>query len=269
VSVPCMFAPVGRRAYDEARIRGSESLLHVAARAGVAVHWRDNQSGCKGVCSDLSNDRVDAAVAPGLCQGGRCWDEGLLRGLDERLHALAGGHDTQLLVLHMLGNHGPSYFRRYPRAFEHFTPTCQNDDLSRCTHEEIVNAYDNALLYTDHVLASLIGTLQAHADRVDAAMLYVSDHGESLGEKNLFLHGVPYPIAPREQTQVPMVMWFSAGFTRSDALGLDCLRARARQPAQHDHLFHTLLGLLDVSTSLYAPALDMAHNCRDAAASAP
>jgi lipid A ethanolaminephosphotransferase len=269
VSVPCMFAPVGRRAYDEARIRGSESLLHVAARAGVAVHWRDNQSGCKGVCSGLSNDRVDAAVAPGLCQGGRCWDEGLLRGLDERLHALAGGHDTQLLVLHMLGNHGPSYFRRYPKAFEHFTPTCQNDDLSRCTHEEIVNAYDNALLYTDHVLASLIGTLQAHADRVDAAMLYVSDHGESLGEKNLFLHGVPYPIAPPEQTQVPMVMWFSAGFTRADALGLDCLRARAAQPAQHDHLFHTLLGLLDVSTSLYAPALDLAHDCRHAAASAP
>ena len=268
VSVPCMFAPVGRRDYDEARIRGSESLMHVAARAGVAVHWRDNQSGCKGVCAGLPNDRVDAVVAPGLCQGDRCWDEGLLRGLDERLHTLAGGHSTQLLVLHMLGNHGPSYFRRYPKAFEHFTPACQHDDLSRCTHEEIVNAYDNALLYTDHVLASLIGTLQAHADRVDAAMLYVSDHGESLGEKNLFLHGVPYPIAPREQTQVPMVTWFSAGFVRADALDLDCLRARARQPAQHDHLFHTLLGLLDVNTSVYAPPLDLARDCRHAAASA-
>jgi lipid A ethanolaminephosphotransferase len=268
VSLPCMFAPVGRRDYDEARIRGSESLLHVAARAGVAVHWRDNQSGCKGVCAGLSNDRVDATVAPGLCQDGRCWDEGLLRGLDERLDGLSGGRSTQLLVLHMLGNHGPSYFRRYPKAFEHFTPACQDDDLSRCTPEQIVNAYDNALRYTDHVLASLIGTLQAHAGRVDSAMLFVSDHGESLGEKNLFLHGVPYAIAPREQTRVPMVLWFSEGFVQSTGLGLDCLRARARQPATHDHLFHTLLDLLDVNTSLYAPELDLATGCRHPAASA-
>lgn len=261
VSVPCMFAPVGRRDYDEARIRGSESLLHVAARAGVAVHWRDNQSGCKGVCAGLPNDRVDASVAPGLCQDGRCWDEGLLRGLDERLDGLAAGRSTQLLVLHMLGNHGPSYFRRYPKAFERFTPACQVDDLSRCTPEQVVNAYDNALLYTDHVLASLVGTLQAHADRVDSAMLFVSDHGESLGEKNLFLHGVPYAIAPREQTQVPMVAWFSDGFVRTTGLGLDCLRARARQPATHDHLFHTLLDLLDVNTSLYTPGLDLVRDC--------
>lgn len=266
VSLPCMFAPVGRRDYDEARIRGSESLLHVAARAGVAVHWRDNQSGCKGVCSGLPNDRVDAAGAPGLCQDGRCWDEGLLRGLDDHLRSLAGGHATQLRVLHMLGNHGPSYFRRYPPAFERYTPACHDDDLSRCPSEAIVNAYDNALLYTDHVLASLIGTLQARADRVDSAVLFVSDHGESLGERNLFLHGVPYAIAPREQTRVPMLAWFSEGFARDAGLDTGCLRERAREPAQHDHLFHTLLGLLDVRTTLYEPGLDLTHGCRDAAA---
>ncbi len=263
VSLPCMFAPVGRRQYDEARIRGSESLLHVAARAGVAVHWRDNQSGCKGVCSGLPQDTVSAAIAPGLCDGDRCLDEGLLRGLDERLQTLHGKRGTtQLLVLHMLGNHGPSYWRRYPPAFERFTPVCRQDDLGRCTRDEIVNAYDNALLYTDHVLATLIGTLSAHAGDVDTAMLFVSDHGESLGEKNLFLHGVPYPIAPREQTQVPMVMWWSAGFGRSAGLNPDCLRTRARQPAAHDHLFHTLLALLDVKTSLYEPAFDVTHDCR-------
>jgi lipid A ethanolaminephosphotransferase len=262
VSLPCMFAPVGRRNYDEVRIRGSESLLHVAARAGVAVHWRDNQSGCKGVCEGLSHDTVSPAVAPGLCQGGRCLDEGLLRGLDERLRALHNGRGTQLLVLHMLGNHGPSYYRRYPPAFERFTPVCRNDDLGQCTREEIVNAYDNALLYTDHVLATLISTLSAHAEQVDTAMLFVSDHGESLGEKNLFLHGVPYMIAPREQTQVPMLMWWSAGFGRSAGLNADCMRARARQPAAHDHLFHSLLALLDVKTSLYAPELDVTHDCR-------
>ena len=262
VSLPCMFAPVGRRQYDEARIRGSESLLHVVARAGVAVQWRDNQSGCKGVCEGLPQDTVSTALAPGLCQGDRCFDEGLLRGLDERLRALHNGRGTQLLVLHMLGNHGPSYYRRYPPAFERFTPVCRNDDLGRCTREEIVNAYDNALLYTDHVLATLIGTLSAHADQVDTAMLFVSDHGESLGEKNLFLHGVPYVIAPREQTQVPMVMWWSSGFGRRAGLNADCMRTRARQPAEHDNLCHTVLALLDVKTSLYTPDLDVTHDCR-------
>jgi lipid A ethanolaminephosphotransferase len=177
------------------------------------------------------------------------------------LRALHNGRGTQLLVLHMLGNHGPSYFRRYPPAFERFTPVCRHDDLGRCTQEEIVNAYDNALLYTDHVLATLIGTLTSHAGDVDSALLFVSDHGESLGEKNLFLHGIPYPIAPKEQTQVPMVMWWSAGFGRSAGLDADCLRARARQPAAHDHLFHSLLALLDVKTSLYEPQFDVTHGC--------
>ena len=259
VSLPCMFAPVGRRNYDEATIRGSESLLHVLARAGAAVQWRDNQSGCKGVCEGLPAEMVTSANAPGLCQGDRCWDEGLLRGLDERLQRAQG---TQVLVLHMLGNHGPSYFRRYPPAFERFTPTCRNDDLGRCSAEEIVNAYDNAVLYTDHVLASLIATLQASAAKVDTAMLYVSDHGESLGEKGLFLHGVPNAIAPREQTQVPMAMWWSAGFGQAAGLDRPCMQQRSAAPVQHDHLFHTVLGLLDVKTALYEGSLDLSGACR-------
>ena len=259
VSVPCMFAPVGRRSYDEARIRGSESLLHVVARAGVGVHWRDNQSGCKGVCEGLPNDSVSSLNAPGLCNGERCLDEGLLHDLDARLAAAKG---TQLWVLHMLGNHGPSYFRRHPPAFTRFQPECREDDLSRCSREEIVNAYDNTLLYTDHVLAALVAQLQARAQDVDVAMLYVSDHGESLGENNLFLHGVPYAIAPEVQTRVPMVLWMSEGAARSTAAEPACLRTRAAQPASHDHLFHTLLGLLDVRTGLYEPAWDLAAGCR-------
>jgi lipid A ethanolaminephosphotransferase len=258
-SLPCMFAPVGRRDYDEARIRNSETLLHVLARAGVAVHWRDNQSGCKGVCDGLSNDSVESLKVPGLCAGGRCLDEGLLHGLDERLAAARG---TQLLVLHQLGNHGPSYFRRYPRAFERFTPACQSDDLGKCSVQEITNAYDNALLYTDHVLATLIGQLQAAAGRVDSAVLYVSDHGESLGENGLFLHGIPYTIAPEQQTRVPMMMWLSDGLRGAGAIDAACLRTRAAQPAKHDHLFHTLLGLLDVRTALYEPDWDLVRGCR-------
>ncbi|MDO8419861.1 MAG: phosphoethanolamine--lipid A transferase [Rubrivivax sp.] len=266
-SVPCMFAPVGRRDYDESRIRGSESLLHVAAHAGVAVHWRDNQSGCKGVCEGLPQDEVASLHPDGLCADGHCLDEGLLAGLDERLAAAASDPKpgTQLLVLHTLGNHGPSYFRRYPDAFKRFQPACENDDLRLCSQQEIVNAYDNALLYTDHVLASLVTRLQAAADRVDTAMVYVSDHGESLGENQLYLHGLPYAIAPDVQTQVPMVMWLSAGLPRAAGLDVACLQRRAAAPAAHDHLFHTVLGLLGVHTALYEPAWDLTSACRTAA----
>jgi lipid A ethanolaminephosphotransferase len=266
VSLPCMFAPVGRRDYDEGVIRGSQSLLHVLARAGVAVHWRDNQSGCKGVCEGLPQDEVQSLNLPGLCAEGRCLDEGLLAGLGARLDAAKGKTGTQLLVLHMLGNHGPSYFRRYPPAFARFQPACGFDDLQKCSQQEIVNAYDNALLYTDHVLASLATQLQAAAGSVDSAMLYVSDHGESLGENNLYLHGLPYAIAPDMQKRVPMVLWLSSGAPQALGLDMACLQRRARQPAAHDHLFHTVLGLLDVQTALYEPAWDLAQGCRSAQA---
>jgi lipid A ethanolaminephosphotransferase len=263
VSLPCMFAPRGRHDYDEARIRGSEGLLHVVSRAGATVHWRDNQSGCKGVCDGLSNDSVQALNAPGLCHDGQCLDEGLLHGLESRLATAKG---TQLLVLHQLGNHGPSYFKRYPPPFARFVPACNNDDLSQCTRQEIVNAYDNALLYTDHVLGQLITQLAAHADRVDSVLMYVSDHGESLGESGLFLHGMPYAIAPAVQTQVPMVMWLSAGTAVSIGVDVACLRQQANKALTHDHLFHTVLGLLDVRTALYEPRWDFSAECRSTVA---
>lgn len=256
-SLPCMFAPVGRRDYDEAEIRGSQGLLQVLAKAGIAVRWRDNQSGCKGVCDGLPNEMVSDIAPPALCDKGRCFDEGLLTGLAERLKTAQG---PQVLVLHMLGNHGPSYFRRYPPAFAKFQPACEQDDLRQCSREQIVNAYDNAILYTDEVLARLIETLRA--SQADTALLYASDHGESLGESNLFLHGVPYAIAPKEQTQVPMVLWLSDGFRDAAGVDLACLKQRATQPAAHDHLFHTILGLMDVRTTLYAPDWDLSKPCR-------
>ena len=262
VSLPCMFAPVGRRDYDEARIRGSESLLHVLARAGIAVQWRDNQSGCKGVCEGLPYEEVASLNPAGLCSAGHCLDEGLLLGLDERLTRAAGQQGSQLLVLHQLGNHGPAYFRRYPPAFAQFKPVCEYDDLQRCSQAEIVNAYDNALLYTDHLLAGIVHKLQAAAANVDSLLLYVSDHGESLGENNLWLHGMPYPIAPDVQKRVPMLMWLSAGAPQALALDAGCLQRRAAQPASHDHLFHTLLGVFDVRTALHEPAWDLGAGCR-------
>jgi lipid A ethanolaminephosphotransferase len=179
-----------------------------------------------------------------------------------RLDAAQG---SNLWALHQLGSHGPAYFRRYPRAFAHFQPECLHDDLQRCTEQEIANSFDNSLRYTDHMLAQAIAQLRAHADRVDSALIYVSDHGESLGEKGLFLHGMPRAVAPREQLEVPMVVWTSSGLDAARGAASGCMRAAlaqaARAPKSHDWLAHTLLGLLDVRTHVYEPSLDMLRPC--------
>ena len=259
VSVPCMFSVQGRRHYDEDAIHSSESLLDTLRHAGLRVVWNDNQSGCKGVCAGVESMRPEPASLPELCQGERCLDAALLESSRSLLRDADG---NLVLVLHQLGNHGPAYFRRYPDAFRRFTPTCDDEDLSQCSREQVSNSYDNALLYTDHLLAGGIDLLQELTPRYDTALLYVSDHGESLGEKGLYLHGLPYSIAPAEQTRVPMVMWLSSGFAARNRVDPVCLRAQATRPTSHDNLFHTVLGLLDVNTSVHDHALDLTASCR-------
>ena len=172
-----------------------------------------------------------------------------------------------VIVLHMMGNHGPAYFRRYPPEFRRFTPDCATAELRNCSREQVVNAYDNAIAYTDHVLAGVVETLRA-ASAFDTAMIYVSDHGESLGENGLYLHGLPYSIAPRTQTHVPMIAWLSQGFAADHFVNLRCVGGKSGDPLSHDNLFHSVLGLLDVQTRVYKPANDLFETCRGAAGSA-
>ncbi len=259
VSLPCMFSPFGRRDYDEDRIRSHESLLHVLARAGFQVQWRDNQSGCKGVCDGLPQVQLSRAQVEGLCPEGQCLDEVLLHGMDR---VLADARGNLFVVMHQLGSHGPAYHRRYPAAMRRFTPACEKDDLRLCTPAEIRNAYDNSILYTDHLLGHVIDLLKARQDRYDTAMLYVSDHGESLGEGGLYLHGIPYRLAPEVQRQVPMVAWLSPAFRHAFGIDEACLRREAQRPVSHDHLFHSVLGLLEVSTKAYERSLDVFAPCR-------
>ena len=258
VSVPCIFSPWGRRGYDESRIRGSQSLLDVVARAGVTATWIDNQSGCKGVCDGVGETRPPATSFPALCDGERCLDEVLPKTLAQ---LVSGKPENRFVVMHQMGNHGPAYFKRYPDAFKRFTPTCDNADLAQCSREQIVNAYDNAIAYTDHVLSETLHFLKTQKTH-DVAFIYVSDHGESLGENGLFLHGIPYAISPDEQLKVPMVMWLGDGFAKGLSLDQQCMSDRAKLPASHDNLFHTVLGLLDIKTSVYEPAMDLTANCR-------
>jgi lipid A ethanolaminephosphotransferase len=261
VSLPCMFSPFGRAHYDEDQILSHETVLHVLARAGVQVLWRDNQSGCKGVCDGLPAEQLDHAAVESLCAEGQCLDEILLRGMDQVLRDRQG---NLLVVMHQLGSHGPAYFKRYPALFKRFTPACESEDLRVCSAAEIVNAYDNSLLYTDFFLGKLIDFLDRAQATHDTAMLYVSDHGESLGEGGLYLHGMPWAIAPSVQTHVPFVMWLSPAFRRDTGVDEECLRAEAKHPVSHDNLFHSLLGIFDVGTRAYERGLDLFAACRGA-----
>ena len=259
VSLPCMFSVYGREDYTKDKVRNSESLLHVLDHASISVTWLDNQGGCKGVCKDLPFQSYEHADDPDLCTAEGCLDGILFKGLSRRIASLLG---DAVIVLLQLGNHGPAYYKRYPAGFGKFLPACESSALGDCSREQVVNAYDNALLYTDDLLARTIRLLGEQAGR-DTALLYLSDHGESLGEGGLYLHGMPYAIAPDEQKKVPMLMWFSSGYAGSLALDLSCMKSKAAAgEASHDNYFHTVLGLMQVAAPEYDPGLDLLDGCR-------
>ena len=259
-SLPCMFSERGHDNYDKAYAQQHESLLDVLKHAGLDVTWLDNQSGCKGVCDGVTSTTLASDDYPALCDEGRCLDEALVEALSRQIETAPS--NSKVVVLHQLGNHGPSYYQRYPSAFEYYTPTCVTSDLSQCSQASITNSYDNSLRYTDSVLSQVIDTLSEQSG-YEAAMIYVSDHGESLGEKGLYLHGIPYSIAPDEQTRVPMVWWLSPAMARRQQIDTTCLGQVAANPASHDNLFHSVLGLLDVTTDVYQQTLDISQPCRE------
>ncbi|MND72860.1 Phosphoethanolamine transferase EptA [compost metagenome] len=259
VSVPCMFSNMGRKDYNASKAKNEEGLLDVLKHAGIDVIWRDNQSGCKGTCDRVTLQDVSNLKDPALCANSECRDEILLQGLQHFIDTL--DKDT-VLVLHQMGSHGPEYFKRYPKEFERFTPVCESNALNNCSRESIVNGYDNTLVYTDHVLSTLIDLLRSNQDKVDTAMLYLSDHGESLGEYNLFLHGTPYMLAPEQQKHVAMFAWFSDSYKKSFALDTRCLQQSREKSLSQDNLFHSMLGLLEVDSKVYHQDLDMFAGCR-------
>lgn len=253
-SVPCMFSHLGRDAF-EGRDRNYEGLVDVLHRAGLAVLWVDNQAGCKGVCA-----RIPSVAS---CPADDCLDEVMLQGLDARIAALPAERRARgvVIVLHAMGSHGPAYYKRSPPAYKRFLPECTSNVLQDCSQEELVNAYDNTIVYTDHFLAGTIEWLKRHAD-ADTAMLYVADHGESLGESNLYLHGLPYAVAPDVQKRVAWISWLSPRFEKRSGVATACLRQRADVLLSHDHYFHSVLGLLDVQTGVYRHTLDAYAACQ-------
>ena len=268
-SLPCMFSHLGKAGF-EGRDHDFENLLDLVQRSGMAVLWLDNQAGCKGLCARVANAYANtpapsaAPLPAGLCADGECLDEALLLGLDDRLAALPAERRARgvLLVMHQMGSHGPAYYKRSPPERKPFQPECQTNALQQCDRQALVNAYDNSIAYTDHMLSQGVQWLKRRAVDYDPALLYLSDHGESLGENNIYLHGLPYAVAPREQKQVPMVWWQPTPEATPTRPASACLAPRLGSPLTHDNLFHTVLGVLGVQATEYRPALDAFAACR-------
>jgi lipid A ethanolaminephosphotransferase len=262
VSVPCMFSGMSRETYDEQLASHREGLLDIAQRAGYQVTWIDNNSGCKGACDRVQKYQIPAQLKQKWCDaGGECFDEILVDSLKDYLaHLDKNNPKPQLIVLHQMGSHGPAYFKRSKAPYQPFQPTCNSNAIQGCSTEELKNSYDNSIVYTDHVLAQIIETLKQQT-QYQTGFWYLSDHGESTGEHGLYLHGAPYSMAPTQQTHVPMLMWFSDAWKQQNIQQISCLKGQTNQARSQDHLFPSLLSLLDIKTQVIEAKNDMLAQC--------
>jgi len=262
VSLPCMLSPWGRKDFDNSKKGDPNNLFQLVSRAGFKGIWVDNNSGCKGLCANLPTmNSLDLLKQYGTeGQSREAFDMAMLQAMDDMM---ADADGDIFVVLHQKGSHGPAYYLRTPLSFHRFKPVCMTSELNRCSQDEIRNAYDNTILYTDYFLSSLIDKLQGLSQTYDTAMVYMSDHGESLGEKNIYLHGLPYLIAPDQQKHIPFFMWLSDGFSRQQRIEKSCLQAKRDSNLTHDNLFHSVLDILDIDTSLKIDAMSIFDDCRE------
>lgn len=255
VSVPCMFSYLTKDQYDETLAKHSSNLLDVFKSAGFNVVWVDNNSGCKSMCDRVDSEQITPEKeTPEACGGDTyCQDTILPSKVRGYLQQAKG---NTLLVVHMVGSHGPDYSKRSPQQYKAFLPECESAQLDECPRQQVVNAYDNTIATTDAVLSQLIDELDSYS-AFKRGLFYVSDHGESLGEDGIYLHGLPYWMAPTTQTHVPQIIWLPD----SQQQQRDCLKAQADKAWSHDNLFSTMLGLADISTSLYQAEMDISASC--------
>lgn len=260
VSLPCMFSYLSRDNYSPKIAKNTENLLDFFIKTNFSVQWRDNNTGCKGICDRVQE--IDLTETPNnpLCSTGECFDEILLGGLKKQI---VDDQKNQIIVLHQKGSHGPSYYLRYPQLFEKFKPVCKGNQLQKCSTLEVNNTYDNTILYTDYFLDKTIDLLKELPINYNTSLIYISDHGESLGENHIYLHGTPYFIAPEAQTHIPFFTWMSTSFTQQFNINRSCLNAKQNKTLSHDNLFHSVLGLMQISTSVYIPELDIFNSCQN------
>ncbi len=260
VSVPCMFSVYDRSEYSESKAKSTENVIDVLEHAGVHTEWWDNNTGSKGVALRTVERYFAVGDDARFCADGECRDDILVDKLKQELPKVTG---NTVFVMHQIGSHGPAYYLRYAEETAPFKPDCRSADFADCTDAELRNAYDNTIAHTDKFLGEVIDALSAQSGHIVGSMLYMSDHGESLGENGLYLHGAPRFIAPDEQTHIPFAAWLSPEYVTEEEVDLACIRARTGGPYSHDNLFHTVLGIMEVGTAVYDPQKDVFAGCTE------
>jgi lipid A ethanolaminephosphotransferase len=262
VSVPCMFSYLDRKHFDVEKKDEYWNVEDIFKKLNFGLLWRDNNSGCKGVCKNFESEgyykvREDSKY----CNKEECFDDAMLEGLDQKLKKMDS--NNIIITLHQKGSHGPDYYKRTPEELWKFQPVCQSEYFDKCTHEELVNAYDNTIYYTSLFLSHVIDFLKENSKEYNTAMIYLSDHGQSLGENGLYLHGAPYFVAPKEQTHIPFIVWLSDDFANNFKIDRQCLIKKEDAELSQDNLYHSLLGLFKVKTSAYDKQLDLFNGCAE------
>ena len=214
-----------------------EILPNYLYRNDVEVFWRTTNWGEPPV--HIKNYQDRAYLQSIAKEEDKNYDAVLLSGLKEQI--LASKKNKILVVLHTSTSHGPSYNTKYPSQFEHFKPVCKSVELSNCSQNELINAYDNTIVYTDYLLHRTIEELK-QLKSYKSTMLFVSDHGESLGEKNLYMHGIPMSIAPKEQYEIPFIVWLPEDSSK---------KIKKFDMLSQYHVFHSVLNFLHIESPIY------------------
>lgn len=219
-----------------------EILPNYLYRNNVEVVWRTTNWGEPPV--HIKNYQKRDFLMPD-CKGEECnYDEVLLTGLKEQI--LSSPKNKILIILHTSTSHGPTYSKKYPPQFETFKPVCNSVELGNCSQTELINAYDNTIVYTDYILHNVIEDLKQLKD-YNSTMIFVSDHGESLGEKNLYMHGLPLSIAPKEQYDIPFIVWMSD----------PAKQIKTHKELSQQYVFHSVLHFLNIQSPIYDEKLNI------------
>ena len=250
VSVPCMFSAYTRTNYVEQAVSYSTNVLEILQKNNIDLLWLDNELGCNKVCRNVPTEYT--------CQSRDCLD--MLLNDTFRLKIPSFQKDT-FVVLHQRGSHGPRYDLRVPEDLYKWKPFCNRSDHHNCSLQEMTNAYDNTIYYTASVIADLIKTLSELTDEYNPILIYVSDHGESLGENEVYGHGGDFKDAPAEQKQVPFFVWMPKSTRTAFGFNQACLQAKTRTQQSQDVIFHSLMGLMGISTDVYDEKLDIFAGC--------
>jgi len=219
-----------------------EILPNYLYRTGVDVTWRTSNWGEPPV--HIRNYFKIDQLQKTYPQADARYDGILLEGLKETI--AANENDKILIVLHTNTSHGPTYYKKYPAEFEIFTPVCNTVEMAKANPAELLNAYDNSIVYTDYLIHSAIGILKDLPER-RSCLIYISDHGESLGENNLYMHGVPMSMAPKEQIEIPFLVWTSDTETKIKPLA----------EVGHYHVFHSILDFLGIESPIYDESMNI------------